>query len=75
VSYNHLVNHIITASLFEEIGKFVTHRSSDFGMENQLILGDGVVTGDGLVTGPGVTACAATLTLTLPLGRLLLVGS
>jgi len=36
---------------FEEIGMFVTHRSKDFGMENEQYLGDGVVTGYGTVNG------------------------
>lgn len=36
---------------FEEIGAFVKHRSRDFGMEKQQILGDGVVTGYGTVNG------------------------
>lgn len=36
---------------FEEIGMFVTHRSTDFGMENEQYLGDGVVTGYGTVHG------------------------
>lgn len=36
---------------FEEIGMFVTHRSTDFGMENEQYLGDGVVTGYGTVNG------------------------
>ena len=36
---------------FNEIGAFVMHRSSDFGMENQKILGDGVVTGYGTIHG------------------------
>ena len=36
---------------FEEIGKLVTHRSHDFGMENEVYLGDGVVTGYGTVNG------------------------
>ena len=34
---------------FEELGKFVKHRSHDFGLEKQRILGDGVVTGYGRV--------------------------
>ncbi len=34
---------------FEEIGKFVTHRSTDFGLDKQKILGDGVVTGYGRI--------------------------
>lgn len=36
---------------FQEIGMFVTHRSTDFGMENQRFAGDGVVTGYGTVHG------------------------
>jgi len=36
---------------FEEIGMMVTHRSTDFGMEEQKFLGDGVVTGYGTVSG------------------------
>jgi propionyl-CoA carboxylase beta chain len=34
---------------FEEFDKFVVHRSHDFGLEEQKILGDGVITGHGLV--------------------------
>ena len=34
---------------FEEIGMLVTHRSTDFGMENQQFYGDGVVTGYGTI--------------------------
>ncbi len=36
---------------FQEIGAFVKHRSRDFGMEKQQILGDGVVTGYGTIEG------------------------
>lgn len=36
---------------FQEIGKLVTHRSSDFGLDKQKFLGDGVVTGYGTVDG------------------------
>lgn len=36
---------------FEEIGKFVTHRSTDFGMANEIYPGDGVVTGYGNING------------------------
>ncbi|MCP9757572.1 acyl-CoA carboxylase subunit beta [Lacihabitans sp. CCS-44] len=36
---------------FEEIGALVTHRTKDFDMENQILLGDGVVTGYGTVKG------------------------
>jgi propionyl-CoA carboxylase beta chain len=36
---------------FEEIGIFVTHRSQEFGLDRQKILGDGVITGFGQVNG------------------------
>ncbi len=36
---------------FEELDTFVTHRSTDFGLESQKYLGDGVVTGYGKVDG------------------------
>jgi propionyl-CoA carboxylase beta chain len=36
---------------FQEIGMMVTHRSSDFGLEKEKYLGDGVVTGYGTVNG------------------------
>ncbi len=36
---------------FEEMGMLVTHRTSDFGMEEQIFFGDGVVTGYGNVLG------------------------
>ncbi len=36
---------------FEEIGMLVTHRSTDFGMENEKYPGDGVVTGYGTING------------------------
>lgn len=40
---------LLDAGSFEELGMFVTHRSTDFGMEKELYLGDGVVTGYGTV--------------------------
>ena len=36
---------------FEEMGKFVMHRSKDFGLDKEYYLGDGVVTGYGTVNG------------------------
>ena len=36
---------------FEELDALVVHRSNDFGMETQLIPGDGVVTGHGRIDG------------------------
>lgn len=42
---------LLDAGSFEEIGMFVTHRSTDFGMEKEQYLGDGVVTGYGTING------------------------
>jgi propionyl-CoA carboxylase beta chain len=36
---------------FVEFDRFVTHRCAEFGMEQQKVLGDGVVTGHGLIDG------------------------
>src|SRR5579862_2634592 len=36
---------------FVELDRFVTHRSADFGLDEQLIYGDGVVTGYGRISG------------------------
>lgn len=36
---------------FEEFDMFVTHRCTNFGMENNKVLGDGVVTGHGTIDG------------------------
>lgn len=36
---------------FEEIGMLVTHRCNDFGMQEQIVLGDGVITGYGTING------------------------
>ena len=36
---------------FEEIGKFVEHRATDFGLEKEIYPGDGVVTGYGTIHG------------------------
>jgi propionyl-CoA carboxylase beta chain len=43
---------------FEEIDKLVTHRCRDFGMEDQIVPGDGVVCGHGRIDGRPVYAFA-----------------
>lgn len=48
---------------FEEIDKLVTHRCRDFGMDEQLIPGDGVVAGHGRVDGRPVYAFAQDFTV------------
>ena len=42
---------LLDKGTFVEIDKFVTHRCTDFGMENNKTLGDGVVTGYGKIEG------------------------
>ena len=43
------VEYLLDEGSFEEIGALVTHRTTDFGMQNQIYYGDGVVTGYGTV--------------------------
>ncbi|MFN3917608.1 MAG: acyl-CoA carboxylase subunit beta [Flavobacteriales bacterium] len=45
------INLFLDEGSFQEIGAFVTHRSSNFGLDKQKFLGDGVVTGYGTVNG------------------------
>jgi propionyl-CoA carboxylase beta chain len=45
------IHFLLDPESFEEIGQLVTHRSTDFGIENEIYLGDGVVTGYGTVNG------------------------
>jgi propionyl-CoA carboxylase beta chain len=48
---------------FDEADKLVTHRCRDFGMENQIVPGDGVVAGVGRVEGRTVYAFAQDFTV------------
>jgi propionyl-CoA carboxylase beta chain len=45
------IHFLMDEGSFEEIGMLVTHRSNDFGLENEKYLGDGVITGYGTVNG------------------------
>jgi len=45
------IDHLLDPGTFVEIDKFVTHRCTDFGMEEKKTLGDGVVTGYGKIDG------------------------
>lgn len=42
---------LLDENSFEEIGMFVTHRSTEFGLDREKYLGDGVVTGYGTING------------------------
>jgi len=48
---------------FEEVDKLVTHRCQDFGMEQTIIPGDGVVSGHGRINGRKVFAFAQDFTV------------
>ncbi len=48
---------------FEEVDKLVTHRCRDFGMDEQIVPGDGVVAGHGLIDGRQVFAFAQDFTV------------
>jgi len=45
------IKYLMDEGSFEEIGMLVTHRTTDFGMENEIYFGDGVVTGYGTING------------------------
>ncbi len=45
------IDMLLDEGSFEEFDMFVTHRSHDFGLENQHYLSDGVVTGHGTIDG------------------------
>ena len=45
------IHFLLDEGSFEEIGMLVTHRSSNFGLDKQKFLGDGVVTGYGTING------------------------
>ena len=42
---------LLDPGTFQEMGQLVTHRSTNFGLDQQKFLGDGVVTGYGKVNG------------------------
>src|SRR2546430_15007428 len=48
---------------FVELDRFVTHRSTDFGLAEQKVLGDGVVTGYGRIDGRPVYVFAQDFTV------------
>src|SRR4051812_38607274 len=45
------VDLLLDEGTFEEMDKLVTHRCRDFGMEEQVVPGDGFVTGYGRING------------------------
>ena len=57
------IEFLLDEGTFEEFDKFVVHRSNDFGLANQKILGDGVITGHGLIDGREVFVFAQDFTV------------
>jgi propionyl-CoA carboxylase beta chain len=57
------VDLLLDPGSFIEFDRFVTHRCTDFGMQEQKVLGDGVVTGHGLVDGRKVFVFAQDFTV------------
>ena len=54
---------LLDEGTFEEIGMFVTHRSTEFGLDREKYLGDGVITGYGTVNGKPVYVFAQDFTV------------
>jgi propionyl-CoA carboxylase beta chain len=57
------VEFLLDDDTFQEFGKLVVHRSKDFGLDQQLYPGDGVITGHGLVDGRRVFVFAQDFTV------------
>src|SRR3954469_24596356 len=57
------ITRLFDPGTFEEVDKLVTHRCHDFGMEQQIIPGDGVVSGHGRINGRVVYAFAQDFTV------------
>jgi len=57
------IDELFDPGTFEEVDKLVTHRCRDFGMDQQIVPGDGVVAGHGLIDGRRVCAFAQDFTV------------
>ena len=57
------IHFLLDEGSFEEIGMLVTHRATDFGLEKEKYLGDGVITGYGTVNGRMVYVFAQDFTV------------
>ena len=57
------IKHLFDKDTFVEIDKFVTHRNTNFGMDKNKVLGDGVVTGYGKIDGRLMYAFAQDFTV------------
>ena len=57
------INVLFDPGTFQEVDKLVTHRCRDFGMDEQIVPGDGVVAGQGRIDGRPVYAFAQDFTV------------
>ncbi len=57
------IEFLLDEGTFQEFDKLVVHRSRDFGMDQQVYPGDGVVTGHGLIDGRQVFVFAQDFTV------------
>jgi propionyl-CoA carboxylase beta chain len=57
------IDRLFDSGTFVEIDAFVTHRCTDFGMQDSKVLGDGVVTGYGQISGRQVFVFAQDFTV------------
>lgn len=57
------IDMLLDEGSFEELDMFVTHRCTDFGLEKEKYLGDGVVTGHGTIDGRTVYVFAQDFTV------------
>ena len=57
------IDFLLDDDSFEEFDKLVVHRSQDFGLDQQLFPGDGVITGYGLIDGRRVVVFAQDFTV------------
>src|SRR5271163_1152107 len=63
LSVRERISLLLDEGTFEETDKFVTHRCTDFGMDDKRILGDGFITGYGRVDGRVVFVFAQDFTV------------
>src|SRR5688572_965954 len=57
------IDFLLDEDTFEEFDKLVVHRSRDFGLDQQVYPGDGVITGHGLIDGRRVFVFAQDFTI------------
>ena len=57
------IEFLLDEGSFEEFDKLVVHRSKDFGLDEQIYPGDGVITGHGLIDGRNVFVFAQDFTV------------